>query len=162
MKGGGKFLTVAQLAEACGPPWPEQHTVWIRRLRDLTNIGAVPVAGRNHEGTGRHRLYSPRIVPLAAVLLRLGDLGLQIGDILPVSELIRQPRRTEQAVKQAWHHALTLAFPDAWLAVAPMPKESGVYFESGIGPIALEHSSPDEPDAWSIVNLSSTFRKLKL
>jgi len=157
------LLTVAQLIERCVPPSPELLGPWRRRLRDLTNIGAVPAAARQHEGAGRHRLYRPNVVPLAAVLLRLGDRGVQIGDVSAVAEVILHSRRHDRGVKQIWSAAWAGDLhggQEAWLAIAPIPISGGVRFAAGFGPIWLR-DSPGEPDTWIVSYLSRIFRQIK-
>src|SRR5215469_18351340 len=118
------LLTVAQLIERCVPPSPELLGPWRRRLRDLTNIGAVPAAERQHEGAGKHRLYRPNVVPLASVLLRLGDRGVQIGDINCVAQVILHPRkRVAREVKQIWSAAWAQdlrVHQEEWHDIAPI------------------------------------------
>ena len=157
------LLTVAQLIERCVPPSPELLGPWRRRLRDLTNIGAVPAAARQHEGAGKHRLYRPSVVPLAAVLLRLGDRGVQIGDINCVAQVILHPRKLDREVKQIWSAAWAGDLhggDEAWLAIAPIPIYGGVKFNAGFGPVWLP-DSPGEPDTWIITYLSRIFRQIK-
>jgi hypothetical protein len=158
-----KLITVAQLIERCVPPSPELLSPWRRRLRDLTNVGAVPAAARQHEGTGKHRLYRPNIIPLAAVLLRLGDRGVQIGDINGVAQVILRPRKIDREVKQVWSTAWAEDLhgdDEAWLAIAPIPIYGGVQFEAGFGPVRLP-DLPYEPDTWIVTYLSRIFRQLK-
>jgi hypothetical protein len=157
------LLTVAQLIQRCVPPSPEALGPWRRRLRDLTNIGAVPVAARQHEGAGKHRLYRPNVVPLAAILLRLGDRGVQIGDVNSVAQVILHPRRLGREVKQIWSAAWAEDLrggKEAWLAIAPIPIDGGVKFKSGFGPVRLP-DSPGEPDTWIVTYLSRIFRQIK-
>jgi hypothetical protein len=157
------LLTVAQLIQGCVPPSPELLGPWRRRLRDLTNIGAVPAAARQHEGAGKHRLYRHNVVPLAAVLLRLGDRGVQIGDINCVAQVILRPRKVDRAVKQVWSAAWVGDLhgqEEAWLAIAPIPIYGGVVFDAGFGDVRLS-DSPGEPDTWIITYLSRIFRQIK-
>ena len=157
------LLTVAQLIQRCVPPSPELLAPWRRRLRDLTNIGAVPAAARQHEGAGKHRLYPSNVVPLAAVLLRLGDRGVQIGDISGVARVILRPRKIDRKVKQIWSSAWAgdlRGREEAWLAIAPIPMYGGVRFNAGFGPVRLP-DAPGEPDTWIITYLSRIFRQIK-
>jgi hypothetical protein len=158
------LLTVAQLIERCVPPSPQLLGPWRRRLRDLTNIGAVPAAARQHEGAGKHRLYRANVVPLAAVLLRLGDRGVQIGDVNSVAQLILHPRRlVDRNVKQIWSAAWAGDLhggQEAWLAIAPLPISGGVRFNAGFGPVRLP-DSPGEPDTWIVTYLSRIFSQIK-
>jgi hypothetical protein len=160
------LITVAKLIERCVPPSPEQVRTWRRRLRDLTTIKAVPAAERQHEGTGKYRLYHPDIIPLAAVLLRLGDRGMQIGEVECVARVIlrRRPRKVvDQKVKQVWTAAWASDLPgnaEAWLAIAPIPIHGGVLFGASFGPVSLP-DIPGNPDTWIVTYLSRIFRQIK-
>jgi hypothetical protein len=160
---GQNLITVAKLIERCVPPSPEQVRTWRRRLRDLTTIRAVPAAERQHEGTGKYRLYHPDIIPLAAVLLRLGDRGMQIGNLGSLAQMILRPRKADRGTKQVWDTALVhelRGHQEAWLAIAPIPIAGGVNFAAGFGSVWLP-DTPNAPDTWIVVYLSRIFRQIK-
>jgi hypothetical protein len=159
------LITLAKVIERCAPPSPEYIRPWLRRLRDLTATKAVPVAARQHEGAGKHRLYDPNIIPLAAVLLRLGDCGVQIGNLSSLARVILHPRKkVDRGAKQVWDWALAHDLHDyqeAWLAISPIPIAGGVDFAAGYGPITLL-DDPAAPDTCVIVvYLSRIFRQIK-
>jgi DNA-binding transcriptional MerR regulator len=159
---GQNFITVAKLIERCKPPSPEQARTWRRRLRDLTTIRAVPAAERQHEGTGKYRLYHPDIIPLAAVLLRLGDRGVQIGNLGSLAQVILRPRKADRETKQIWDTALAhdlRGHQEAWLAIAPIPIAGGVNCAAGFGSVWLR-DAPGYPDTWIVVYLSRIFRQI--
>jgi hypothetical protein len=136
---------------------------WRRRLRDLTTIRAVPAAERQHEGTGKYRLYHPDIIPLAAVLLRLGDRGVQIGNLGSLAQVILRPRKADRETKQVWDTALAhdlRGHQEAWLAIAPIPIAGGVNFAAGFGSVWLR-DVPGCPDTWIVAYLSRIFRQIK-
>jgi hypothetical protein len=123
----------------------------------------VPAAARQHEGAGKHRLYRPNVVPLAAVLLRLGDRGVQIGDVNSVAQVILHPRRLDREVKQIWSAAWAgdlRGGKEAWLAIAQIPIVGGVNFDAGFGPVRLP-DLPGQPDTWIVTYLSRIFRQIK-
>jgi hypothetical protein len=156
-------LTLAKVIEACAPPSPEYVRPWMRRLRDLTATKAVPVAARQHEGAGKHRLYDPKIIPLVAVLLRLGDRGVQIGLLSNLAQVILHPRKVHREPKQVWDTALAQdlrGHGEAWLAIAPKPIHGVAAFAAGFGPINLIER-PGDPDTWIVVYLSRIFRQIK-
>jgi hypothetical protein len=157
------LITLAKVVELCAPPSPEYVRPWMRRLRDLTANKAVPVAARQHEGAGKHRLYDPKIVPLAAVLLRLGDCGVQIGTLSTLARVILGRRKADAASKQVWDTALAqdlwAPHQEAWLAIAPMPIPGGVYHAAGFGSVALSGGIPGH--TWIITYLSRIFRQIK-
>jgi hypothetical protein len=154
-----RLLTVSELVNRCSPPTEDYRTVWLRRARDWSNIGMLPTARRQHEGSGRHRLYGTDTVFLAAILFRMADLGVPVGYLARISRLIRAPRRTEreQEFKRFWQEAKTLTNPaeDALMAIRPAPGKDLTYYEFGFGPVAF-----DDDGAWATMNLTRTFRKL--
>src|SRR4051794_8280344 len=99
-----QLLTVSEVVDCCTPPNDKLRTTWLRRLRDWSNIGLLDISERHREGTGRHRLYTPGAVYVAAVLLRLADLGVPVGTLTPVAQLIQRPNRTraEQEFRRFW------------------------------------------------------------
>jgi hypothetical protein len=158
------LITLAKVIERCAPPSPEYVRPWLRRLRDLTATKAVPVAARQHEGAGKHRLYDPKIIPLAAVLLRLGDCGVQIGNLSSLATVILHPRKkVDREAKQIWDRALArdlYGYAEAWLAISPIPIAGRVDFAAGVGPITIL-DDPAAPDCIIVVYLSRIFRQIK-
>jgi DNA-binding transcriptional MerR regulator len=154
-----RFLTVSELVDRCSPPNKEYRTIWLRRARDWSNIGFLPTARGQHEGSGRHRLYSSDAVFLAAVLFRMADLGVPVGYLERIARLIRTPRQTEgeQEFKRFWQEAKALTNPkDAHLAIAPERGGVRTYYRHSFGPIELL-----DDEAWAVINLTRTFRGLK-
>jgi DNA-binding transcriptional MerR regulator len=153
-----RAMTVSELITACLPPNDETRSLWLRRARDWSNIGILPTA-RQHEGTGRHRLFSPDAVYATAVLLRLADLGIPIGNLRSVARLINAPRRraAEQEFRRFWYEAKMFAnAEDAYLAITPKRGEPGItFYRQGRGEMIL-----DNDDAWAVLNLTHLFRKL--
>jgi len=153
-----RAFTVSELTAACEPPDEETRSLWLRRVRDWSNIGIVP-ANRQHEGTGRHRLFSPDAVYATAVLLRFADLGIPIGNLRSLARLINAPRRTatERTFRQFWRAAKSLASPlDAYLAITPKREDPGItFYVLGWGNMILSSE-----DGWACINLTRVFRKL--
>jgi hypothetical protein len=154
----GRLLTVGQLVEAAAPPAERFRPLWLRRARDLSSIGALPAVRQPHEGTGRHRLYSVDTVYLAALLFRMGDLGVPIGYLARIARLITKPRRVEREreFQAFWREAKAMTNPqDAHIAIQPAPGV-GTFYEKSFGPIAVKDG------AWAVINLTHTFRQLRL
>jgi DNA-binding transcriptional MerR regulator len=154
-----RALTVSELTAACVPPDEETRSLWLRRLRDWSSIGILPAA-RQHEGTGRHRLFSRDAIYATAVLLRLADLGIPIGNLRSVARLINAPRRraAEQEFRRFWREAEMLphAVDAYYLAITPKRGEPGITFYRQVqGRMIL-----DNDDAWAVINLTQLFRKL--
>jgi DNA-binding transcriptional MerR regulator len=152
-----RALTVSELTAACKPPDEETQSLWLRRVRDYSNVGILR-ATRQHEGTGRHRLYGPDAIYATAVLLRLADLGIPIGNLRNLARLINAPRRTkaELEFQRFWREAKTLVNPlDACLAIKP---ERGdpvkTFYRQSWGAMTVDDT------AWAVLNLSYLFRKL--
>jgi hypothetical protein len=153
-----RALTVSELTAACVPPDEETRSLWLRRVRDWSSIGILP-ATRRHEGTGRHRLFRHDAVYATAVLLRLADLGIPIGNLRSVARLIYAPRRrvAEQEFRRFWREAkMFVNAEDAYLAITPKRGEPGfTFFRQGRGEMIL-----DNDDAWAVINLTHLFRRL--
>src|SRR5690349_7946060 len=88
-----RFLTVSELVDGCSPPNEQSRLVWIRRARDWSNAGILATARRHREGTGRHRLYNPDSVYLAAVMLRMADQGVSLRTLAIMASLLHEPSR---------------------------------------------------------------------
>jgi hypothetical protein len=97
-------LSVTELAELVSRSSdPEEIAKVKRRLRHLTTIGALPTTGDVHPGQGRAREYDEESTAAAAVLVRLGDIGLTVNTLLRAAAAIRlsmavQKTRWEGAV----------------------------------------------------------------
>jgi DNA-binding transcriptional MerR regulator len=152
-----RALTVSELTAACKPPDDETQSLWLRRVRDYSNVGMLP-ATRQHEGTGRHRLFSRNAIYATAVFLRLADLGIPIGNLRNLARLINAPRRTkaELEFQRFWREAKTLVHPqDAYLAIKPMRGNPGnTFYRLGWGAMTADDN------AWAVLNLTRLFRKL--
>jgi hypothetical protein len=83
-------LTVSELAAFITPSSDSDEIARVtRRLRHLTEIGALDTAGEVHTGAGRHRIYGPDSTAAAAVLVALGDMGLPVGILKQAAFAIR-------------------------------------------------------------------------
>jgi hypothetical protein len=104
-------------------------------------------------------LFSPDAVYATAVLLRLADLGIPIGNLRSVARLIDAPHRrpAEQEFRRFWREAKLLPnSEDAYLAITPKRGEPGITFYRQVqGRMIL-----DNDDAWAVINLTQLFRKL--
>jgi hypothetical protein len=153
-----RSLTVSEVVDGCAPPNDELRTTWLRRLRDWSSVGLLDVYARHREGSGRHRLYARDAVYVAAVLLRMADLGVPIGTLTPIARLIQKPNRTnlEQAFRRFWSDVKKIAgephAPPAYLAIRQVPSEEKTYYRYGREPIAIVDDA-----AWVIINLTAVF-----
>jgi hypothetical protein len=104
-------------------------------------------------------LFRPDAVYATAVLLRLADLGIPIGNLRSVARLINVPRRraTEQEFRRFWREAkMSANAEDAYLAITPKRGEPGfTFFRQGRREMIL-----DNDDAWAVINLTHLFRRL--
>jgi DNA-binding transcriptional MerR regulator len=157
-----QLLTVSEVVDCCAPLDDALRTTWLRRLRDWSSIGLLDISGRHREGTGRHRLYGPDVVYVAAVLLRMADLGVPVGTLNRIARLVQHPNRTEheQDFRRFWVGAkkLDAAEGDAYLAIRPEPRPGvRTFYKHGWGPIAINDDA-----AWVTVNLTMVFSGLRL
>jgi DNA-binding transcriptional MerR regulator len=97
--------TVSELADRVGAKSPQQRDLWLRRLRHWTTMGVLAPVGDQHTGTGHARRYGEDALYTAAVLLRLGDLGLPIGSIKAVARYIGDHRVRDQEFEGLWQDA---------------------------------------------------------
>jgi DNA-binding transcriptional MerR regulator len=152
-----RALTVSELTASCKPPDEETQALWLRRVRDYSNLGILP-ATRQHEGTGRHRLFSPDAKFATAVLLRFADLGIPIGNLRSLAQLINTPRRTKAQLEFQlfWREAKTLAnLQDAYLAIRPIRGDPiNSFYRQSWGVMTTDDT------AWAVLNLTYLFRKL--
>jgi DNA-binding transcriptional MerR regulator len=156
-----RSLTVSEVVDRCAPANDELQTIWLRRLRDWSSVGLLDVDARHREGSGRHRLYSPDAVYVAAVLLRMADLGVPIGTLTPIARLIQRPKRTapERAFRRFWSDAQKVpedSGAHAYLAIRQVPSQESTYYRHGWGPMQIVDDA-----AWVIINLSRVFANIK-
>jgi DNA-binding transcriptional MerR regulator len=83
-----RYLTVAELADKCSPGDKEREKIWLRRIRHWSSMGSLPPAPASREGTGHHRRYTEDTLYLAAVLLRIADLGISVSITKEIAECI--------------------------------------------------------------------------
>jgi DNA-binding transcriptional MerR regulator len=155
-----QLLTVSEVVDCCAPPNDELRTTWLRRLRDWSNIGLLEISGRHREGTGRHRLYSLDAVYVAAVLLRMADLGVPVSYLARIARLIQRPTRTkpEQEFRRFWAEAKKVdREEDAYFAIKPEPRGVRTFYKNGWGPLAI-----DDDAAWVTIKLTAVFCRLDL
>jgi DNA-binding transcriptional MerR regulator len=95
--------TVSELASCVGATSPRQQDLWLRRLRHWTTLGIIEAAGPHHVGSGRARMYGPEAPYLAAVLLRLADLGLPVGTLKLIAKKLSIG--TDQKFDEFWNAA---------------------------------------------------------
>jgi DNA-binding transcriptional MerR regulator len=155
-----QLLTVSEVVDCCAPVSDELRTTWLRRLRDWSSIGLLEISEHHREGTGRHRLYSPGAVYVAAVLLRMADLGVPVGTLARIARLIQHPTRTtaEQEFRRFWAEVKKLAAPNnAYLAITPEIGGVRAFYNYGWAPIVISGDA-----AWVAVNLTAIFSRIKL
>jgi DNA-binding transcriptional MerR regulator len=84
-------MTVAQLADRLASPslgGPYDRDRILRQLRHWTTSGLLQPIGGLHPGIGRHRRYSSENILIAAILIELANLGLQVGTLESVVEML--------------------------------------------------------------------------
>src|SRR5258708_4480097 len=94
--GMAKLLYVADFVDRCAPPSEDHRPTWIRRCQLWPDAGILPTPAPQPKGSGRRRrVYSEDAVPLAAVLLRISDWGIEtslLQEIASELQVISQGR----------------------------------------------------------------------
>ena len=80
--------SVSELAACVTGSSPQRRELCLRRLRHWGSHGVLATTTALHVGTGRSRRFGTEQVYIAAVLLRLADLGLSIGALKAVAQVI--------------------------------------------------------------------------
>jgi hypothetical protein len=156
-----RLLTISEVVDRCSPSNDEHRMIWLRRARELSNLGIFPTAPQQQRaGSGRHRLYKPDVVWLAAVLLRMSDQRAPIGCLRALASQVNSGRRTRAGrdFRQFWQQAkasINFPFParDFHIAFAEGP-DGRISFHRSEGPIWVSDGS------WVTTNLSLVFRQL--
>jgi hypothetical protein len=98
-------FNVSELADCLTAATPGRRDLYLRRLRQWGAAGVLPTVGAVHVGTGRSRRFATEQVYVAAVLLRLADLGLSIGALKAVADVLALERARGGDVAALWEEA---------------------------------------------------------
>ena len=101
------LLNVAKLVDRAAPPSQDRRATWLRRCQLWSVAGILPAVPPAEGGGRRRRLYRADTVWLAAVLLRISDLGLDTSIIQKISSFIQGGTRSRrQRFSRFWHEAI--------------------------------------------------------
>jgi hypothetical protein len=163
-----RYLTVSELVDKCGPALSPEETavdeerrrIWLRRARHWSTMGILPSAPASRDGTGHHRLYEEKAIYIAAVLLRIADLGVSVNvtrDVAKALQLQRSGTDFGKGFPQCWRQAVAGKPPGNYYLVIWITHDGFVYVD-GIGPEQDLGSLPAliEPDDAPVVVLSLT------
>lgn len=123
----------------------------------------MPAAERQHAGAGKHRLYDPEIIPLAAVLLRLSDSGVESSKLADLAWVVLRRQEVDQEVRKVWDTAWAYelsSHQEAWLALSLAPIDGDLIVSAGFSPVDLGEE-PGDSAIWIVVYLSRIFRQIK-
>src|SRR5689334_10863971 len=93
-----RYSTVSELVDKCGPVLSppseavvdeERRRIWLRRARHWSAMDILPSAPASRDGTGHHRLYEEKAIYIAAVLLRIADLGVSLSVTRDVAKALQ-------------------------------------------------------------------------
>jgi hypothetical protein len=102
-----KLLYVADFVDRCAPPTEYHKPTWIRRCQLWPDAGILPTPTPQPNRNGRkRRLYREDTVPLAAVLLRLSDLGIETGFLKWISTNLQNNTKGRGRFARFWQDAL--------------------------------------------------------
>jgi hypothetical protein len=103
--------TVSELAACVSNGSPERYDLSLRRLRHWAQHGVLETSGALHVGTGRSRQFGAEQAYVAAVLMRLVDMGLAIGAIKQVARVIAHAYATDSETRPLWEAAKRRGVP---------------------------------------------------
>ena len=159
------FYPVAEIAARLGPKSERQRDLWLRRLRHWSLTGVLDPVGRRHTGTGHHRLYNTETLHIAAVLMRLADLGVPLGPLKVIAGGLAKNKDHSQAAER-WEAAKRPAQDGCWwicFLFSPSDHDAfdtvSVAIEQGDG--LMTPAIWAEVDAPIFVNLTSVFSRVK-
>lgn len=170
----GRYLTVSELVDKCDPSptgggdysalTEERRRVWLRRIRHWSTMDILPPAPASRDGTGHHRRYDDEDVYIAAVLLRVADLGISIAITRDIATVLRQPGSADgDNFAECWRQAkagkphiylVIWIASDGWVFVEGVSPEQG-----GLGAVDLLLDPDDAPTV--ILSLSKIFARIR-
>ena len=102
-----KLLYVADFVDRCAPPTEDRRPTWIRRCQLWSDAGILPTPTPQPKDSGRRRrVYREDTVPLAAVLLRLSDLGIEASLLEWISTALQEDSKGRGRFARFWKAAL--------------------------------------------------------
>jgi len=102
-----KLLYVADFVDRCAPPTEDRRPTWVRRCQLWADAGILPAPTPQPKDSGRRRrVYREDTVPLAAVLLRLSDPGIEASLLEWISTALQEDSKGRGRFARFWKAAL--------------------------------------------------------
>jgi hypothetical protein len=155
-----ELLNVAKLVDRAAPPSEDRRAKWLRRCQLWSVAGILPTAVSQPASEGRRRrLYRTETIWLAAVLLRLSDLGLETSLIEIISSVIQeQTRSRRQRFGRFWHETIEGSRATAYILFSLKDKANIYYNEGGEG-LDIFGDLCDAPTV--VLNLATVFEEVR-
>jgi DNA-binding transcriptional MerR regulator len=142
-----RYLTVSELVDRCAPvatsPSDEEpeidedrRRIWLRRARHWSDMDILSSAPASRNGTGHHRRYQEKDVFIAAVLLRISDLGVSFGVTRDIAGALRLDKRRAyvgEDFPKTWRQAIS-GKPPGIYHLATWISHEGIVFVDAFGP----------------------------
>ena len=142
-----KLLYVADFVDRCAPPTEDRRPTWIRRCQLWADAGILPMPTPQPNRSGRRRrVYREDGVPLAAVLLRLSDLGVEASLLEWISTALQEDSKGRGRFARFWKAALQGNRSTAYISFSPEAGRATYgYDEQEFGLQAWTSTLADEP-----------------
>jgi hypothetical protein len=118
-----KLLYVSEFVDRCAPPSEDYRPTWIRRCQLWPDAGILPTPAPQPKGSGRRRrVYSEDTVPLAAVLLRLSDWGIETSLLQEIASELQVISRGRGKFARFWRDAVQGKRRTAYITFSIVPE----------------------------------------
>src|SRR5271166_668084 len=135
-----RYLTVSELVDRCRPVLApqdsnldeERRRIWLRRARHWSTLDILPSAPASRDGTGHHRRYEEEAVYIAAVLLRIADLGVSVSitrDVAKALQLQQSGADFSESFPRWWQQAVAGKPPGNYYLIIAITHDGFVYLD---------------------------------
>jgi hypothetical protein len=156
-----KLLYVADFVDRCAPPTEAQRPTWIRRCQLWSDAFILPTPTPQPKGSGRRRrVYRENTVPLAAVLLRLSDLGIETSLLEWISTRLQEDTKGRGRFARFWQAALKGNRSTAYISFYLQAGTPHYHYDEGeLGLRSWTSVLLDEPEIF--LNLAAVFAEVR-
>ena len=157
-----KFLYVADFVDRCAPPTEGHRSTWIRRCQLWSDAGILPTppTPQPKDSGRRRRVYQEDTVPLAAVLLRLSDLGVEASLLKSISITFQKISKGRGRFARFWKAALEGNRATAYVSFSlEAGRPSYRYDAQELGWAGWAYLNVDEPAIF--LNLAAVFAEVR-
>jgi hypothetical protein len=117
-----KLLYVTDFVDRCAPPTEDRRPTWIRRCQLWSDAGILPTPTPQSKDSGRRRrVYREETIPLAAVLLRLSDWGIETSILQAIASEIQITSRGRGKFARFWRDAVQGKRGTAYISFSLVP-----------------------------------------